>query len=188
MPATTTKQQKKLVRLISALSDMDESVQAANLVRGAPEQLYLHLFTSMVVAYGRPFTKNYGVGCIQCDYPDYPGDSNDPDMPLRHARLLDLRNKFLAHSSAEGTRVQIIPPGVPNPVGAPPKNTFDFNVGKRTFQDIRYAEWLRVAPETFKNRLHADIRQLLVESFGDDSGLDAPFELATGYENFKWTT
>jgi len=186
MPATT-KKQKKLVRLISALSDMDESVQAANLMRGAPDLLYSHLFTSMVVAYGRPFTKNYGVGRIQGDYPAYPKDSDDADMPLRHSRLLDLRNKFLAHSSAEGTRVQIIPPEVANPLGAPPKPAFDFNIGKREFRDIRYVEWLRVAPETFKNRLHADIRRLLVELFGDDSKLDAPFELPTGYENFKWT-
>src|SRR4029077_7353679 len=137
MPATT-KKQKKLVRLISALSDMDESVQAANLMRGAPDLLYSHLFTSMVVAYGRPFTKNYGVGRIQGDYPAYPKDSDDADMPLRHSRLLDLRNKFLAHSSAEGTRVQIIPPEVANPLGAPPKPAFDFNIGKREFRDIRY--------------------------------------------------
>jgi hypothetical protein len=173
MPATT-KQQKKLVRLISALSDMVESVEAANLIRSASEEVYLHLFTSMVVAYRRPFTENYGVGHIQCDYPDYLEDSDDADMPFRHRRLIDLRNKFLAHSSAEGTCVQIIPPGVPNPFGPPPQTAFDFNVGKWAFPDIRFAEWLRVVPETFKNRLRADIGRLLVESFGHDSRLDAP--------------
>ena len=108
-------------------------------------------------------------------------------MPLRHSRLIGLRNKFLAHSSVEGTRVQIVPPGVANPIGLLPKPEFDFNIGKRTFQDVRYVEWLRVAPDTFKTRLHADIRQLLYESFGCDSGLNAPFELPTGYESFRWT-
>lgn len=186
MPATT-KQQKKLVRLISALSDMSDSIHAADfLMDGAPEELYQHFFLSMVVAYGRPFTENHGVGRIQCDYPTYP-DFGDAEMPVRHARLLDLRHKFLAHSSAEGTRVQVIPPGVANPLGVAPKSTFDFNIGKRTFQDIRYVEWLRVAPATFKSRLHSDINQLLADSFGGDSGLDVPFELPTGHENFQWT-
>ena len=186
MPATT-RQLKKLVRLISAVSDMTDSVHAADmLMGGAHEDLYGHFFLSMVVAYGRPFTENYGVGRIQCDYPAYP-DFGDSEMPARHTRLIDLRNKFLAHSSVEGTRVQIVPPGVPNPIGVPPKPEFDFNVGKRTFKDIRYVEWLRVAPDTFKTRLHSDIRQLLADSFGGDSGLDAPFELPTGYESFQWT-
>jgi hypothetical protein len=182
-----TKERMKLVRLISAIADMSESVRAAELLMaGAPDELYQHFFVSMVVAYGRPFTENYGVGRIQCDYPTYP-DFGDSEMPVRHARLLDLRNKFLAHSSAEGTRVQIIPPGVPNPLGLPPRPEFDFNVGKRTFQDVRYVEWLRIAPATFKGRLHSDIIQLLSDSFSGDPGLTAPFELRTGHEGFQWT-
>jgi hypothetical protein len=140
----------------------------------------------MVVAYGRPFTENYGVGQILYDYPDYPANIGDGDMLLRHSRLIDLRHKFLAHSSVEGTRVQIIPPGVANPLETPAKSTFDFVVGKRRFLDVRYVEWLRVAPESFKNRLHADIVHLLVELFGDDRELKVPFELPTGHENFKW--
>jgi hypothetical protein len=185
--ATPPKQQKKLVRLISALSDMWDSVQAANLlVGGVPDELYGHLFLSMVVAYGRPFTENQGVGRIQCDYPRYP-DFGDSEMSVRHSRLLDLRNKFLAHSSVEGTRVQIIPPGVPNPLEKPTKANFTFTMGKRTFAEVRYVEWLRVAPETFGRRLYSDIEQLVQQAFGAQPGLTAPFELPTGYENFRWT-
>ncbi|MEI6072767.1 MAG: hypothetical protein WCS31_13310 [Verrucomicrobiae bacterium] len=172
---------------MSALSDMTCSIHAADLlIDGAPEALYQHLFLSMVLGYGRPFFENDGVGRIQCDYPAYP-DFGDSEMAVRHTRLLDLRNKFVAHSSAEGTRVQIIPPGVANPLGNRPTPTFDFNIGKRTFRDLRYVKWLRVAPDTFKSRLHSDISQLLAESFGGDLGLDAPFELPTGHENFQWT-
>src|SRR5947207_671888 len=106
--ATQLNQQKKLIRLISAFSDMSASVRAANLLlAGVPDEVYEHLFLAMVVAYGRPFTENYGVGRIQCDYPHYP-EPIDAEMPERHNRLLDLRNKFLAHSSAEGTRIEII--------------------------------------------------------------------------------
>jgi hypothetical protein len=185
--SVTTRQQKKLVRLISALWDMDESVQAANLLMCCEsEELCPHLFTSMVVAYARPFSENYGVGRIRRDYPNYPAGFGDANMPTRHTRLLDLRNKFLAHSSMEGTRVQITRRGVANSLGAPAKSTFDYIVGKRKFLDVRYVEWLRVAPESFRTRLHADIEQLLVESFSDRE-LNLPFELRTGYENFEWT-
>jgi len=184
---TPTKQQKKLVRLISAFSDMCGSVEAANLLlKGVPEELHGHLFLSMVVCYGRPFTENYGVGRIQCDYPNYP-DSADAEMRDRHARLLDLRNKFLAHSSAEGTRVQIVPPGVANPIGKAVQANFTFNMGKRTFGETYFVEWLRVAPETFKKRLYLDIEQLLQNTFSAQSGLTAPFELSTGHEDFRWT-
>ena len=181
------RQQKKLVRLISALLDMLQSVEAANLlVRGVSDKLYGHLFLSMVVAYARPFTENQGVGRIQCDYPRYP-DFGDSEMSTRHSRLLDLRNKFLAHSSAEGTRVQIIPPGVPNPLGKPTQANFTFIMGKRTFADLRYVEWLRVAPEAFGRRLYSDIQQLIEQAFAAQSGMTTPFELPTGHENFQWT-
>lgn len=183
----TIKQRKKLVRLISALSDISDSLHAADLLMaGVSEDLYQHVFGSMVMAYGRPFFESDGVGRIQCDYPNYP-DFGDAEMPLRHTRLIDLRNKFLAHSSAEGTRVQIIPPGVENSPGIPLKTTFDFNIGKRTFPDVRYVEWLRVAPAIFMGRIHSDIIQLLAESFGDDPTLQTPFELQTGHEKFQWT-
>ena len=185
--STPPKQQKKLVRLISAFSDMTTSLRAANLLLGGvSEELYGHLFLSMVVAYGRPFTENYGVGRIQCDYPNYP-DFGDGEMGDRHARLLDLRNKFLAHSSVEGTRVQIIPPGLVNPVGGVALSSFTFNIVKRTFADVRFVEWLRVAPETFGKRLYSDIGQLLEDTFGARTGLIAVFELPTGHEAFQWT-
>jgi hypothetical protein len=184
---TATKQRKKLVRLISAFSDMCSSVEAANLLlEGVPEKFHGHLFLSMVVAYGRPFTENYGVGRIQRDYPNYP-DAADSDMRDRHTRLLDLRNKFLAHSSAEGTRIQIVPPGVANPIGTAIQANFSFNMGKRTFGETYFVEWLRVAPDTFKKQLYSDIQRLLQDTFNAEPDLTAPFELLTGHENFRWT-
>ena len=181
------KQQKKLIRLISAISDMSNSLEAADLLlKGVPEELHGHLFLSMVVAYCRPFTENYGVGSIRCDYPTYP-DFGDCDMRLRHERLHDLRNKFMAHSSAEGTRVQIIPPGVPNPLGKAPQAKFTFLMGKRTFADDGFVRWLRVAPDTFGKRLYSDVERLLQHSFSAQPDLTKPFELPTGHENFQWT-
>ena len=183
--AAPVKQQKKLVRLISAFSDMNDSVCAAKLLlNGVHDEIYSHIFLSMVVAYARPFFKNYGVGRIQCDYPNYPEDCSDTEMLQRHSRLLDLRNKFLAHSSAEGTRIEIIPPGIAYPPGTSPRPKFDFNMGKRIFSDLRCVEWLCVAPVTFGKRLHSDIVTQLGKTFSDRT---AVFDLPTGYENFKWT-
>lgn len=185
--ATQLKQQKRLIRLITAFSDMYASIRAANLLlAGVPDEVYEHLFLAMVVAYGRPFTQNYGAGRIQCDYPHYP-EPTDAEMVQRHNRLLDLRNKFLAHSSAEGTRVEIIPPGIAYPSGASPRSKFDFNVGRRLFPDIRFVGWLRVAPDTFGRRLHMDIEHLLEQAFSGRIDPTKAFDLSTGHENFKWT-
>jgi hypothetical protein len=113
-----TKPEKKLIRLVSALYDLSQSVAATRaILAGAPEVLFDHLFLSMVVSYGRPFLESNGAGCVLVDYPGFP-DFGDDEMPMRHRRMMDLRNNFLAHSSTEGTRVQIVPPGVPNPLGA----------------------------------------------------------------------
>jgi hypothetical protein len=183
--AAPVKQQKKLVRLISAFSDMNDSVCAAKLLLGGvPDEIYNQLFLSMVVAYTRPFTENYGVGRIQCDYPAYPEDCDDAKMLERHNRLLDLRNKFLAHSSAEGTCIQIIPPGVTCRPGSPPQPKFDFIIGKRVFPKIEFVECLHVAPVTFGKRLHFDIVNLLGKIFPDQT---VAFDLPTGHEKFKWT-
>ena len=184
---TLSKEEKKIVRLISAFSDMSDAVKAAKLLMGGvTEDLYAHLLLSMVVAYGRPFTENRGAGHIQCDYPNYP-DFGDADMPDRHKRLLDLRNKFLAHSSAEGTRVEIIPAGVTNPRGGRVQSSFEFNMGKRTFPDIRFVEWLMNAPVSFGIRLHSDIQLFLQKTFQGRADLTAAFELRTGHEGFRWT-
>jgi hypothetical protein len=138
---TKTKMLKKLLRLINAWSDMETSIHAAKiLMAGVPEEHFQHYFLSMVVAYARPFTKSHGVGRIQCDYPTYP-DFGDSDMPVRHRRLIDLRKKFLAHSSCEGTRVQVIPISIPNP----PVRAFHFNVGRRTFHNIGFVEWIQTS-------------------------------------------
>ena len=144
-----------------------------------------HFFFAMVVAYGRPFFESHGVGPIKCEYPKYP-DFTDSDMNLRHQRLIDMRNKFLAHSSAEGTRVMVIPPGLPNPLTGIAQSQFDHNIGKRTFLDPRYALWLIDVIYAFKGRLDADVRKQLETEFGKEAFTE-PFEIETGWEEFKWT-
>jgi len=144
-----------------------------------------HFFCSMVTAYGRPFTENYGVGSIKCEYPSYP-DFSEPEMNQRHQRLMDLRNKFLAHSSAEGTRVMIVPPNVENPVTGRKESGFDHNVGKRVFIDQRFADWLVEVVHAFKERLDKDVAAKLASEFGA-TGQVEPFEIETNWNDFSWS-
>lgn len=182
-----TKADKKLIRLISAYADVLSSVRAGELLMSRlPEELFEDVFLSFVVSYGRPFTENRGVGCITCDYPNHP-TFGDSQMHLRHSRMMDLRNKFLAHSSAEGTRIFVIPPSVVPPRGRAIVSQFGLDIGKRVFGDLRFVAWLLELPKGFKIQLQADIRDQLQKMFGSRPRLTKAFELPTGHENFRWT-
>jgi hypothetical protein len=135
-----TKDEKKLIRLIGAYSDIKNSIRTGELlISGAPSEIFEYIFLSFVVSYGRPFTENYGVGNINADYPNYP-TFGDSDMPLRHSRMLDLRNKFLAHSSVEGTRILVTPPNVLPSRGGEISSNFRIDIAKREFGDTSYVK------------------------------------------------
>jgi len=144
-----------------------------------------YFFCSMVIGYGRPFTENHGIGNIKCEYPQYP-DFPEKEMNDRHGRMIDLRNKFLAHSCAEGTKVIIIPPGALNPSTKSISDRFDHCVGKRTFLNPLFAEWLSKVVYEFKGRLDVDTRKHLEMEFGE-KGFTEAFEVETPWEDFKWT-
>lgn len=177
---------KKLLRLISARYDMCDGLEAyaafTELVGTAAGE---YAFFAMTVAYGRPFTNNHGLGPIKCEFPTYP-DFEDPDMNLRHQRLLDLRNKFMAHSSLEGTRVIVVPPGIPDPGTLVVRDHFEYYLGKRTFFEPAFAAWLVEVIRAFKARLDSAVRAQLEIEFGKET-FSTPVELGTGWEGFKWT-
>lgn len=115
---------------------------------------------AMVVSYGRPFTENEGLGNLEVDNRAFP-DYEDAEMNLRHHRLLEMRHRFLAHSSKEGLRIQIVPPGVPNPNTGEIAGTWSYNVGKREFLRAEYVDWLQVVIADLNKRLLIDIARLL---------------------------
>jgi len=176
---------KKLLRLVSARCDINAALEAySHFVSHAGSPVAEHFFFAMVVAYGRPFTDNYKLGSIKCDYPSYPDYAED-EMNQRHKRLIDIRNKFLAHSSVEGTRIIVIPPNVSNPVTGQSSQEFDHNIGKRLFLDPEYSEWLVSVILAFQSRLDVDVRDQLIVEYGGDSPSEI-FELETGWTDFKW--
>jgi hypothetical protein len=174
-----------LLRLVSARLDVAYSLEAYGILTTLEpgNELLYHVAVSMAVSYGRPFTASNGVGSLFEEYPHFP-DFADEEMNLRHHRLIDLRNKFMAHSSCEGTKVLILPPGCKNPMTGDVVDRYDHLVGKRSFGDVRFYEWLKDVAIELRRRLDADVRKRLAEMY---SHVKEPIEMATGYDDFKWT-
>ena len=179
------KKDTKLLRLASARLDVGYSLDAYTRLRRLPldDPLSYHIIVSMAVSYGRPFFENHGVGTLFVDYPAFP-DFADSEMNVRHHRLIDLRNKFMAHSSCEGTKILILPSGATNPFSGDVVPQIDHVVGKRTMGDVRFLDWLQDVVVELKKRLDRDVRSRLQEVFGH---LKDPDEMDTGYDGFKWT-
>jgi hypothetical protein len=177
-----------LIRKISSRADIASAIEAHELFQAnrLNQTAASYFFESMVLAYGRPFFKSNGIGKLQDDYPNF-ADFEDKELNLRHKRFIDLRNKFVAHSSIEGTRVQVVPPAVINPITGELRNTYDHNIGKRKFySNSEYAMWIIKVAYELKKRLENDIHQMMCIEL-EDAPRDIPFEIETGYESFVWS-
>jgi hypothetical protein len=170
---------KKLLRLVSARFDISKSFEAYEFLRSVePDSpLFYHLAVSMSVSYGRPFTANHGLGSLAVEYPKFP-DFEDSEMNERHLRLIDLRNKFMAHSSCEGTKVLILPPDDTS-------NQSGHMVGKRFFGDIRFYDWLKDVIVALRKRLDIDCK---AQAAAVGANLKTSEEMETGYDDFSWST
>ncbi|MDX6765152.1 MAG: hypothetical protein SFU85_00010 [Candidatus Methylacidiphilales bacterium] len=171
---------------MSAIADMEESRQAYQSFKQSPSLLQHYFFESMVIAYYRPFTQNHGVGCILANFPNYP-DYSDPEMNARHLRMQDLRNKFVAHSSIEGTRVFIVPPGVLHPVKQSTSSNFDYAVMRRYFPRPDLADWLFEVCGAFRLRLEAELTALLDRYGPRIASYSQVTELLAPESPFEWS-
>jgi hypothetical protein len=145
-----------------------------------------HFFSSMVIAYCRPFTENRGIGALRCEYPSYP-DFPDDEMNQRHHRLWDLRNKFLGHSSIEGTKVWMLAPGATNPTTGEVLTDYGHAVAKREFLDTRYITWLHDVVEALARQLDADVKAVEQEIGRCYLKNGSIQELDTGASPFEWS-
>jgi hypothetical protein len=189
MPKLTSIE-KKFLRIASARADVYYARQAYQLIQQCVfEEIALHLFTSMVVSYCRPFTENEGVGNLTVEFPGYP-DYADPMMNLRHSRMMDVRHKFLSHSSVEGTRLLVIPPDVLNPLNQTVRSDWDYNIGRRQFVQLSqrpFIDWLAPVCDALAKRLDQRVHELL-PLIGRAHGVtNETFEIDTGAESFQWT-
>jgi hypothetical protein len=144
-----------------------------------------HLFLAMVLAYCRPFFENYGIGSLLCEYPLFP-DFADDDMNLRHKRLLDLRNNFLAHSSIQGTKVHLLAPGAimsgVTAVG------YRYAVEKLVFSvEPRFVSELHDLVVILSRRLDDDINVVATEVGSNYLQNGEIYQIDTGKKPFEWT-
>ncbi len=144
-----------------------------------------HLFLSMVLAYCRPFTENHGIGSLRCEYPTFP-DFPDAEMNERHKRMWDLRNRFLGHSSIEGTRVWLLAPRAANPATGAPVSDYDYLAEKLHFQDPRFATWLHDVVLALLSRLDSNVA-VLCKEVGSHYLKDGEFYILDSGKPFKWT-
>lgn len=94
-----------------------------------------------------------------------------------------LRNKFMSHSSCEGRKLMILPPGSEDPATRERVDCLSHVVGQREFSDIGYFEWLKDVVFELKGRLDTDVRTRLEQIAGH---LSAPEEMETGYDAVSW--
>jgi len=140
----------------------------------------------MVISYMRPFTENQGIGRLQCEFPDYP-DFDLPEAGSRHQRMVDLRNKFLGHSSLEGTKVVVLAPGATDPGTGEIVSKYSCNVAKNEFLRIEFVDWLHELVDSLECKLNDAIEHALHEigpAYLNPS--EARF-LETLADDFKWT-
>lgn len=182
------RQKTKLLRLISARADVDYAMRAYKRIKAArsDEDRYDN-FLSFVVSYYRPFTENSGIGNLTVEFPNYPQELGLDQADMRHQRMKNLRNKFLSHSSLEGTKVVLLAPGATDPGTGSTVSNYSWNVGKREFLDQRYADWLVEIVEALRSKLDELIDSLVQElgkkvlDPGEARLIDTPVD------NFRWT-
>jgi len=147
---------------------------------------YSH-FLTFIVSYCRPFTASHGLGSLQVELPDHPQELDLVEGSIRHQRMMDLRNKFLGHSSLEGTKVVVLAPGATDPGTQTVATSYRWNIARREFSDERYAAWLEELVRAFALKLDEMIDALVTEV--GKLNLD-PAEvryLDTPADNFEWT-
>ena len=180
--------QKRLLRLMSARTDMQYASDAFRCFKQTDDEgARYHLLLAMVVAYCRPFTENYGIGSLVCEYPSFP-DFADADMNLRHKRLMDLRNKFLGHSSIEGTKVHLLAPGATSPVTGEKAVGYGWAVAKLIFsEETGFVSELHDIVVALSLRLDGDIRTVAKEVGSTYLQNGEVFQIETGKKPFEWT-
>ena len=179
--------QARLLRLISARADLDYATEAYHLLQGtALKPLRYHLFVALVLAYCRPFTESEGIGSLRCEYPDYP-DFSDAEMNTRHQRMVDIRDKFLGHSSIRGMQAFLLAPGAQNPANGETVTHYHYAVAKRHFLHPEFIQWLAPVIDALADRVSSDLGAACAEVGAAYLSPKQIFELDTAHEDFTWT-
>jgi hypothetical protein len=170
---------KQLYKLVVARSDIAAAVNACDLfisrVKNVGDDLYFPLLNAIVVCYSRPFSTNRPFGSLPNKWHKF---ANKKYQAL-HEKLIDLRDKIIAHSDLEIRKVYIYP-----------KGTFIGKNGQRELKtaNLGVAITNTVLPvEVFSDiratcfdlglRLNAEVEKQLHSLYGNTSFPPGQFEL-----------
>lgn len=178
----------RLLRLISARADVHYSKRAYERIKTArSEDDRYDFFLSFVVSYCRPFTENSGLGNLAVEFPSYPQELGLADGAIRHQRMMDLRNKFLSHSSLEGTKVVLLAPGATDPGNGTIVSDYSWNIAKREFLDEQFAGWLVEVVDALGSRLDELLDDFVTELGQQHLDPGEVRMIDTPADAFQWT-
>jgi hypothetical protein len=167
---------RELCRLVLARSDVNAARHACNLllknVGALSDDLYEPLYYAVAISYARPFSANRPLGSLAPRWRRF-ADSRLQDA---HTRLLEARNKSIAHS--DHRRVQIAPPGCPAQVG--PVRAQFARTGVFVEHTYYKLDWFKDVRDTcvdLGHRLHQECEALLRELYDGRQLPAAPFLL-----------
>jgi hypothetical protein len=109
-------------------------------------------------------------------------------MNLRHKRMIDLRNKFLGHSSIEGTKVYLLAPGANSPMTQEKAIGYGYAVEKLVFsEEIGFVQELHDVVKVLSDRLRDDIRMVAKEVGSRYLKNGEIYQINTDKKSFVWT-
>ncbi len=155
---------KALYRLCVARSDLLSARTTATLLRETVEgipypdylghELFFPLLQASAIAYGRPFSRNTPLGRIPSNFARF----SEPELSTTHELLLELRNKFVAHSDQLLRDVEIIPPGYRITPDTPPSVGFGTSVRNRGIS-LEQLKNIEVVANEVGRRVDAAVRE-----------------------------
>lgn len=120
----TKYEKRNLYKLILARSDITSALFTCRYcqenVKDIRNKIWLPLQEAIIVTYSRPFTDNKPLGSLKKSWGIFPNGK----LQSVHKKILEARDKQIAHSDLEQNKVSIVPKGVP----APPDNHISSSV------------------------------------------------------------
>lgn len=154
---------RELYRLVIARSDVKAALETCDLllknVTSLSHELYEPLYFAVVISYSRPFTRNEPAGALKPRWRQFTNSA----LKEAHDRLLEARNKIVAHSDHRA--VKIAPRGYPVPgfKGARFARTGVFVAS--TYYQVGWFKTVRAVCLDLGRRLDAECKSLLSELY-----------------------
>ncbi len=172
----TEEQRIELYKITVAHSDIGEALLTTRMfmktVKDMKDENYLPLQDSIVVAYARPFKRNKPYGALDEKWSSFA----IKEYLEMHNKLIETRDKLVAHSDKEYRNVQIVPDGhTPSPA-IPPSKGLAITVHTKKFP-IEIFPIIEATCLDVGGRLYQEMFEKLEKYYGSMKLPNSPFDL-----------